>query len=237
MNWERIKPIWHVVEKIWKKGPFYGFMVALLVVAYFLRKADPNSQIEIHPTYISFALIGVVFHLMSQYRKLREKDGFDWGEYWFDYLFRAFQACVYVVVIENLVKPNGELNMALLSLFVGMYIRRVEAAFEDMGDRFGDMLKGILGTSVQRLSPVERRKRLQELQNQLIELKKIYQPLKPEIDDSEQGRLDGEFSKALSFIQKDRIEAAETSLLHLDFAIKDLQLQDGTPPVPPSPPS
>lgn len=192
------------------------------------KTPDKPPKVEITYTYIALALIGVVFHLMGQYRKLREQDEFDWKQYSFDYYFRAFQACVYVVVIENLVNPGEETTnpqMVMISLFVGMYIRKVESAFESMGARFGDMLKGILGAAVQKLSPAERRKKQEELQTQFISLKENYEPLKAKLDTLECEKLESEFTRIKTLLQKGNIDAAETKLLNLDFQIKDFQIK------------
>ena len=187
-------------------------------------EVSEESTVTIQLLYVSLALIGVVFHIMSQIRKLREQDGFDWTQYRSDYVFRAFQAAVYVIVIASLVDPAAT-NMVLISLFVGMYIQKVEAAFESMGDRFGDMLKGILGTAVQRLSPAEKRKKQDELQKKFIALKKDYEKLKAEIKESDNQKLEREFLNTQNLIQKAKVEAAETKLLSLDFQIKDFQIR------------
>lgn len=160
---------------------------------------------------------------MNQYRKLREQDGFDWEEYRFDYFFRALQAGVYVIIVGTFVDPSN--TSMVTALFVGMYIRRVEAVFEDLGDRFGDTLRGILGTMVQRLSPTEKRQKRQEIQNQFLTLKKNYEQLKAKLDDPDRQKLENELLKIQTLIQKGKVEAAESKLLSLDFQIKDVQIK------------
>lgn len=226
-----------IIEKIKGKSPnlFIFTLLALSIAIIIVDRVvpgvtrvdisvDDKTKVAIHFIYVSLALIGVVFHLMSQMRKLREQDGFDWIQYRSDYIFRAFQAGVYVIVIANLVDP-ATINMVLISLFVGMYIRKVEASFESMGDRFGEMLKGILGTAVQRLSPTEKRQRQEELQKKYIDLKDDYGKLKGKLDDSDCKKLESEFLKVQTLIQKGKVEAAEAKLLSMDFQIKDFQLK------------
>ena len=207
---------------------FFLVMVGLIVgsaVAGFVL--GQKSELKINLSYVSLALIGVLFHLANQYRVRRDEEGFDWNEYKFDYYFRALQACIYVIVINHLVSidPSGlSGEMAIISLFVGMYIRKVEEAFETLGDRFGDMIKGILGSAVQRLTPAERKQKLTELEERWTTLNKGYLALKPKLGEPERREVEEMISKAKDLILKGKVEAAELKLLNLDFKIKDLEL-------------
>lgn len=122
------------------KPPLLYFLFILIFVGVLIWldfQIREKPAVSINFSYLAFALIGVVFHLMTQFRVHRDQGGFDWADYWFDYSFRAFQACVYIIVIENLVDEKAgtlDANMALIVLFVGMYIRKVEEAFENMGE-------------------------------------------------------------------------------------------------------
>lgn len=215
------------------------FSIILLAIIILLFRFDSDaSNVQINYSYIGLALVGVIFHLMSRFRKLREEvEGFKWKEYGFDYFFRAFQAAVYVTVIENLL-TGGETtggsksaagnfsgNMVLISLFVGMYVRRVEEAFENLGDRFGDMLKGILGAYVERISPTEQRRLIEDVNQKLIELKEIYQGIKPKLPKEVARELEGKLKEIKEKILKRKIDSAEMSLLDLDFRIKDLKVE------------
>ncbi len=196
------------------------FVVLLVALSYWLRGG--LGEVEVHPEYLILALVGVVFHIASKIREVRDEEAFNWKEYGPDYLFRAFQACVYVVLIQNLVGSDAPWNMALIALFVGMYIRKVEKAFGSLGDRFGDMLAGVLGTAVQRLSPAERRKKLEELQKQLLDLKDKYSAKKTELKQVDQQNLDAQFLKIKELLQKGKIDAVEMKLLDLEFRLKEL---------------
>jgi len=206
------------------------FMIIIVVILVILSyKCEGGlGDVEITPGYLILALVGVIFHIASKHRQVRDAERFSWNEYGADYLFRAFQACVYVVLIQNLVGSNGSggsgvsWNMSLIALFVGMYIRKVEKAFESLGDRFGDMLSGILGTAVQRLSPAERRKKLEELQQQFLDLKNKYSAKKADLEEMDQQELDAKFLKVKELIQKAKIDAAEIELLNLEFRLKEL---------------
>jgi len=208
---------------------FFLIMVVLIIstaVAGSLLGQESDLK-RVNLSYVSLALLGVLFHLSNQYRVRRDEEGFDWNEYQFDYYFRALQACIYVIVIDFIVSKDstgltGE--MTLISLFVGMYIRRVEEAFETLGDRFGDMIKGILGSTVKRLTPEERKKNLTELEGQWTTLTKSYIALKSKIGEPDRKDLEEMFSKTKDLILKSKVEAAELKLFNLDFRIKDLEL-------------
>jgi len=216
--------------------PASRFMIFLLVTSFtiiVIEKVIPGittvtitvaeDTVEFYFIYVAFAWIGVAFHLMTQYRKMRDQDGFDWKQYRSDYSFRALQAAVYVMVIGSLVDQSA--TSMVTALFVGMYIRRVEAVFEDVGDRFGDTLRGMLGTTVQRLSPAENRLKRQELQKRFLALKKDYEKLKAKLEVSDRQKLGNELLKTQTLIQKGKVEPAESKLLSLDFQIKDFQIK------------
>ena len=213
-------------------------IILLLIIILLFRAGHTTSRVQLNYSYIALALVGVIFHLMSRFRKLREREEpFKWKEYGFDYLFRAFQAAVYVIVIDNLINSatttdgranvtgNVSENMVLISLFVGMYIRKVEEAFENMGDRFGDMLKGVLGTYVQRISPAEQRRRLEDLRKQFIDLKERYQGIKTKLSKEVSKELEERLVKIKEQIQKRKIDTVEINLLDLDFRITDLKME------------
>ena len=215
----------------------FSIILLLIIILLFLAGHD-TSRVQLNYSYIALALLGVIFHLMNRFRKLREREElFKWKEYGFDYFFRAFQAAVYVTVIDNLlnsatttggsgnVTGNFSGNMVLISLFVGMYIRKVEEAFENMGDRFGDMLKGLLGTYVQRISPAERRRRLEDLKKQFIALKERYQGIKANLPKEVSKELEERLVKTKEQIQKRKIDTAEINLFDLDFRIRDLKME------------
>ena len=209
----------------------FSIILILIIIPLFWFGRGTN-KVELNYTYIALALLGVIFHLTSRFRKLREQgELFKWKEYGFDYFFRAFQAAVYVTVIDKLLvgesNSPGDFtrNMVLISLFVGMYIRRVEEAFENMGDRFGDMLKGLLGTYVQRISPAEQRKRLEDLKKQFIDLKERYQGIKAKLSEQVSKELEDQLVKIKGQIQKGKIDTAEINLLDLDFRIRDLKVE------------
>ncbi|MBW1797721.1 MAG: hypothetical protein JRJ21_04805 [Deltaproteobacteria bacterium] len=215
------------------KPPLLFFTIILLFVGTLIWLdfcIGRKPAVSINFSYLAFALIGVVFHLMTQFRVHRDRGGFDWTDYWFDYSFRAFQACVYVIVIENLVGEKADTldaNMALIALFVGMYIRKVEEAFENMGDRFGDMLKGILGTAGQRLSPDERRRRIEELRSRLLDLKKKFITFRNDLNEDLQSDIDGQFASATEMLDKEKVGPAESAVTHLGFRIEDLLIGMG----------
>jgi hypothetical protein len=211
----------------------FSIILILIIIPLFWFGRETN-KVRLNYTYIALALVGVIFHLTSRFRKLREQgEFFKWKQYGFDYFFRAFQASVYVTVIGNLLggksndPGNFSGNMVLISLFVGMYIRRVEEAFENMGDRFGDMLKGLLGTYVQRISPAEQRRRLEDLKKQFIDLKERYHEVKAKLSKEVSKELEDRLVKIKEQIQKGKIDTAEINLLDLDFRIRDLKVEVG----------
>ncbi len=205
---------------------FFLVMVVLIVGALFAGFfLGQLNELKINFSYVALALIGVFFHLANQYRVRRDEEGFIWAEYKYDYYFRALQAIVYVIVISYLVsRGKSELSgeMTMISLLIGMYIRKVEEAFETLGDRFGDTIRGILGSTVQRLTPAERRQKLAELEQRWTALNKNYLSLKSKVEEPERGAVEGLISKAKELILKGKVEAAELKLLDLDFKIKNL---------------
>ena len=112
--------------------------------------------------------------------------------------------------------------MATVSLFLGMYIRKVEEAFETLGDRFGDTLRGILGSAVQRLTPAERRQKLAELEERWTVLHNDYLKAKATIEEPKRKEVEELLSKSKELIIKNKVEAAELKILNLDFKIRDL---------------
>lgn len=229
-NSEKNVPGKDAKENNHKREPSLWFFVILLfvVVSLFIGVElylGQAGKITVNPSYLALGLIGVVFHLMSLYREKREEEGFQWKKYRFDYLFRALQVCVYIIVIDNLLQEdNSKLsgNMALISLLVGMFIRKVEEAFENLGERLGDMLKGFLGPFVQQLTPSERRKKTEELQNQFLALKKAYGKLKGKLPEASRKDLEERLMKCKELIQRGKLDSAEIKLLDTDFRMKDL---------------
>jgi hypothetical protein len=203
------------------------FIVGSVVASVYFKQ---ESTLKINFSYLALALIGVFFHLANQYRVRRDEEGFIWNEYKFDYYFRALQACIYVIIINHLVREDQlgfSGGMATVSLFVGMYIRKVEEAFETLGDRFGDTLRGILGSAVQRLTPAERRQKLAELEERWTVLRNDYLKAKATIEEPKRKEVEKLLSKSKELIVKNKIEAAELKVLNLDFKIKDLSTSEG----------
>ena len=93
--------------------------------------------------------------------------------------------------------------------------------FETLGDRFADTIRGILGSTVQRLPPAERRQKLAALEERWTALNKDYLDLKSKIEEPERSEVEELISKAKELILKGKVEAAELKLLNLDFKIKD----------------
>jgi hypothetical protein len=203
------------------------FIVGSVVASVYFKQ---ESDLKINFSYLALALIGVFFHLANQYRVRRDEEGFIWDAYKFDYYFRALQACIYVIIINHLVREDQlgfSGGMATVSLFVGMYIRRVEEAFETLGDRFGDTLRGILGSAVQRLTPAERRQKLAELDERWTVLQNDYLKAKATIEEPKRKEIEDLLSKSKELILKSKIEAAELKVLNLNFKIKDLATSQG----------
>lgn len=209
------------------------FIIGSLVASFLLGQGDELKKIKL--PYVALALIGVMFHLANQYRVRRDEESFNWKEYQFDYYFRAFQACIYVIVIDFFMENTDGAartganqsgisgNMTIISLLVGMYIRRVEEAFETLGDRFGDMIKGILGSSVQRLTPAERRQKLLEIDTRWIALSNRYTAVKPKLDEQKCKEIEELITKIKDLIMKGKVEPAELKTINLEFKINDLE--------------
>lgn len=181
---------------------------------------------KFHLPLFLFAILGVVFHIAAKYREMREEGGFSFGKYWFDHAFRTFQACLYVLIIDNWENNSGlTTNMAVVALLMGMYVRKVEVAFESLGDRIGDMLKSVLGQTSQQMSAEERSERAKALRADLDNLQQRFlaQAGAPG-QISEDARRD--FRAALDFIHKGCPDEAEKTLLELGFRLKATPPQD-----------
>lgn len=184
------------------------------------------KNIQFIPSYIALALVGVAFHITKQVRERREKGIFNWDQYRSDYIFRMFQASVYVIILYSVAYENGggsNIPLTLFSLFIGMYIRRVEEVFENFGDRFGDTLRGILGASAQRLSVEERSKKIDDLRKQLMDLIKTYDTKRKDIAEEQCKNLDELIKQALGLIQQGDVEKAEKTNLDLKFQIASIK--------------
>jgi hypothetical protein len=102
-------------------------------------------------TPFAAALIGVSLYVMASIRK--RKDRFD-PRFLPDYAFRAAQAIVYVYVILAIgVQSNKLTDLAawppnVIGLFVGMFILQVEKAMEGLGQRFEEVMTGLLPRSL-----------------------------------------------------------------------------------------
>lgn len=169
-----------------RTGSHTGPLVVLIVIAagsalglYLVHRYEPESLgITFHPPLFLFAILGVVFHMAAKYREVRDEGRFNLGRYWFDHLFRALQACLYVLIIDNWAgKETMGIDMAVVALLVGMYIRRVEVAFESLGDRFGEMIKSLIGASSQQVAAEKNTERIQELKGQLDALQQAVDAL------------------------------------------------------------
>ncbi len=213
------------------RGPSGGWVLYLLVLLVVIfgfvsyKMWGGFEKITVSPEYLTLALVGVVFHIARKYQKLRDVENFNWKEYGPDYFFRAFQACVYVVVIQNLVDDSTGWDMSMVALFVGLYIQKVEKAFDSLGERFGDMLSGVLGTAVQKLSPEERRKKLGELQQKFLDLMNKYSAKKAELAQADQQETEAQFLKIKEQMQKGKLDAAEMTFLTLEFRLKELGIE------------
>jgi len=154
---------------------FMMLIVAICVTALFIIHNSKYKDIEIkfHGSLFLFAILGVVFHMAVKYREVRETGTFSPESYWFDHLFRAFQACLYVFIIDNWggAQDTIHIEMAVVALLVGMYIRKVEVAFESLGDRIGEMIKALIGASSQQVSAERRKKRIGDLASRLDALR------------------------------------------------------------------
>jgi hypothetical protein len=202
-------------------------MTASATASAFIKSINTVvKNIQFIPSYIALALVGVAFHITKQVRERREKGIFNWDQYKSDYIFRMFQASVYVIILYSVAYENGKgshIPLTLFSLFIGMYIRRVEEVFENFGDRFGDTLRGILGASAQRLSVEERSKKIDDLRKQLLDLIKTYDAKRKDIAEEQCKNLDELIKQALGLIQQGDVEKAEKTNLDLKFQIASIK--------------
>jgi hypothetical protein len=201
---------------------FVSLVLAVAAIAALLYMGDIQSSrdlIKINLSYVFLGIVGVLFHLMSKYRELRDLDLFDLNRYILDYGFRIIQVFIYIIVLDNLLN-NGEgglrTDMVLISLFTGMFITRVEKSFESLGDRFGDMLKGLLGVSMDRLSPEERIELRKEFKSELDEIKERL-TRKPDRAGAgfNQVEIQKKFDLAVSLLKKDKLEAIQALLIEM----------------------
>lgn len=190
---------------------------------YLYQQNNPTAnEFKFHPPLYLFAVLGVVFHIASKYREVRDDGAFSFGKYWFDHVFRTFQACLYVLIIDNWENNSGvTINMVVVALLMGMYIRKVEVAFESLGDRLGDMLKSVLGQSSQQMSAEERAERAKALKTELEVLQQRFLAQEsPPGQIPEDVRQD--FQTALDNILKGCPGEAEKTMLGLGFRLKKL---------------
>lgn len=202
---------------------YFTILIGIGLLIYIHSVKSCSDEFSFNPCYIFLALIGVIFHMMSKYREKRDLEGFDIKMYGLDYAFRAFQACVFIIIIYNLTKNDENFNgqMALFSLLVGMYIQKVESAFDSLGERFGEMLKGILGTSIERVSPDERKILLEDIMGRFQELKNNYNDLRDSLEENETKSLEKDILSIKELIDKGKISTADFKLLSTEFWLKD----------------
>ena len=181
------------------------------------------KNIKLLPSYGALAFVGVAFHITKQVRERRDQGSFDWNKYRSDYIFRVFQALIYVIIIYSLIgdKPaessDISLPIALISLFIGMYIRRVEEAFENFGDRFGDTLRGMLGASTRRAENEEKINQIEEQRKNLRELINNYDGKRDKLDQTQRQAYEEKIKGTLELIQETNTPAAERNLLDLKY--------------------
>ncbi|HHS13524.1 MAG TPA: hypothetical protein ENN03_07115 [bacterium] len=199
-----------------------SLVLAVGAIAVLLYMGDIQSQrnlITINLSYVFLGIAGVLFHLMSKYRELRDLDLFELNRHILDYGFRIVQVFIYIIVLDNLLN-NGEgglkTDMVLISLFTGMFITKVEKSFESLGDRFGDMLKGMLGVSVERLSPGERIELRKQFRSELDEIrKKLAMETGRSVSGFDRTEIQKKFDLALSLLKKDKLEAIQALLIEM----------------------
>jgi hypothetical protein len=246
------------------------YLLLTLIMAsslYFLiLSADVYEEVKVNPPYLMLAIIGVIFHMTSKMREIRDSgQAFVLQEYWFDYLFRAFQACIYVFIITNLldtgtnertivipispenldelkrnlddslkqslnhIKPgNSEpsdfsYKFAVLSLFIGMYIRRVEEAFVSFGDTFGNSISSILGTRITKLLPDEKRLRTKKLHSEFLDIKAALEELTPRPDEEWREAFEDDLISVHDQLNEGRLDAASSLLLKLELRLDEYE--------------
>lgn len=115
-----------------------------------------------------FTLMGVAIYIMTSARIHRENFEL---RYLPDYFFRGAQAVIYLYVIMSIIAQSSEQENAaynfknwkpnLVGLLVGMFIPHVEKAMEGLGQRFEEILAGILPRSL--TAKTSREKQLDQL--------------------------------------------------------------------------
>jgi hypothetical protein len=180
----------HIPPPTAQKVPAVFFLSLLLIAVVFIFFLSDdacmfilskNVQLTISFPYVGLALAGVLYHLMHKYREYRDTTGFKWDKYKFDYVLRAFEAPLFVIIIENGFNPDNNglesFGLGLLALFVGMYVRKVEEAFDKFGARFGSMVHGLLGTGGP-ISPEEQSR----IADRFHELRRRYDEVEDRLD-------------------------------------------------------
>jgi hypothetical protein len=138
----------------WSGRATIGISAVIVVGVFVLAAADRLVLLQgaTSPwTPFAAALIGVSLYVMASVRKRRDR--FD-AKFLPDYAFRAAQAIVYVYVILAIgVQSDKVTNLSawppnVIGLFVGMFILHVEKAMEGLGQRFEEVLTGLLPRSL-----------------------------------------------------------------------------------------
>jgi hypothetical protein len=135
------------------------------------------------------AVVGVILYVMSSAKTRKERFEF---RYVPDYCFRAAQAVVYLyVILAILEQTRGQQNgydftswpPVLIGLLVGMFILHVEKAMEGLGQRFEEVLAGLLPRSL--ASPTSRDKQLEKLrvEQKYREIKTQFEGMASQIPD------------------------------------------------------
>ena len=118
--------------------------------------------------------------------------------------------------------------MALISLFVGMYIRKVEVAFESMGQRFGDMLSGILGVSMDKLNPQQQDSRRKELKDRFFGLADRLDKLSASpVAAESMGEAMACRERARKLYLDNRLEALDMELFDLEIQVRRIEKGEG----------
>jgi len=211
-------------------------IILLLLVAsfylYFSKDGIANINFRkiidsINYECLIFSSLGVIFHLMSKYRELRDTGNFDLKKYGFDYIFSIIQAAIYVILINAIINNDKSSSdtipyqLYIISLLVGMYISKLESSFDDFGNRFSDTIKGLLGSSLPNLTEAEKKKNIEELFSRLKDLKITYNSYSNKMDQAVKKIIEDKFELSLNLIKTEKYSDAQLLIYEIEYNLSE----------------
>lgn len=145
-----------------------GVIILLILVLAAIGELPVLGDAQNQWSPFVFTLVGVVLYVMASAKSRRDRFDLRYAP---DYFFRGAQAVVYLYVIMSIIaqmkaEPSTQYNFVswppnLIGLLVGMFILHVEKAMEGLGQRFEEVLAGLLPRAL--TAKTSREKQLERL--------------------------------------------------------------------------